>query len=61
MLAPETFMPADATTTNGGDTRVNLWADSVGEAAKQLGIVLTLGIAAHLASSLLSGFAKVLH
>ncbi|HEY5283485.1 MAG TPA: hypothetical protein VIM14_11915 [Polyangia bacterium] len=54
-------MRADATTTNGGETPVNLWADSVGEAAKQLGIVLTLGIAAHLASSLLSGFAKVLH
>jgi hypothetical protein len=54
-------MRADATATNGGETPVNLWADSVGEAAKQLGIVLTLGIAAHLASSLLSGFAKVLH
>ena len=61
MLAPEMFIRADATPANGSETMVNLWADSVGEAAKQLGIVLTLGIAAHLASSLLSGFAKVLH
>jgi len=61
MLAPETFMGADASATNRGDTQVDLWADSVGAAAKQFGIVLTLGIAAHLASNLLSGFAKVLH
>ena len=61
MLAPETMIRADATAPNRGDTTVNLWADSVGEAARQLGIVLTLGIAAHLASSLLSGFARVLH
>jgi hypothetical protein len=52
---------ADATPTHGSETRVDLWADSVGEAAKQLGIILTLGIAAHLANSLLSGFAKVMH
>ena len=56
MLAPETFMPADATTTNGGETRVNLWADSVGEAVGQLGVVLTLAIAAHFASNLLFGW-----
>ena len=60
MRAPETFIRADSTATDGSDGMVNLWADSVGEAAKQLGVVLTLAIAVHLASNLLSGFAKAL-
>jgi len=41
--------------TNGADGRVSLWTDSVFAAGKQLGIVLTLGIAVHLASNLLFG------
>ncbi|HEX7500352.1 MAG TPA: hypothetical protein VF524_08600 [Polyangia bacterium] len=56
MPATETTFQADANTTDGADGRVNLWADSVGAAAKQLGVVLTLGIAVHLASSLLFGW-----
>jgi len=53
MQASETLVRAETTGTDGAEGRVNLWADSVGEAAKQLGVVLTLGIAFHLASNLL--------
>jgi hypothetical protein len=56
MPATETVFQADANTTDGADGGVNLWADSVGAAAKQLGVVLTLGIAVHLASNLLFGW-----
>ena len=45
----------------GNDGAVHLWADSVGDAVKQLGIVVTLAIAVQLASGLLSGVAKALH
>jgi hypothetical protein len=55
MQASETMVRAESTGTDGADGRVSLWADSVGEAVGQLGIVLTLGIAIHLASNLLCG------
>lgn len=55
MQVSETMVRAEATGTGGADGRVKLWTDSVGSAAKQLGIVLTLGIAVHLASNLLFG------
>jgi len=55
MPTTETIFRADDSATEGSDGRVNLWADSVGAAAKQLGVVLTLGIAVHLASNLLFG------
>jgi hypothetical protein len=56
MPATETIFRADWNTTDGADVGVNLWVDSVGAAAKQLGVVLTLGIAVHLASNLLFGW-----
>lgn len=56
MQASETITRAESAATEGGDGAVNLWADSVGAAAKQLGVVLTLGIAVHLASNLLFGW-----
>jgi hypothetical protein len=59
MQASETITRADSTATEGRDGMVdgvvNLWADSVGAAARQLGVVLTLAIAVHLAGSLLFG------
>ncbi len=55
MPATEIFFRADANATDGADGRVKLWADSVGAAATQLGVILTLGIAVHLASNLLFG------
>jgi len=56
MQASETITRADSTARDGGDGNVNLWADSVGEAVVQLGVVLTLAITAHLASNLLFGW-----
>ena len=56
MQASETMVRAESTGTEGAEGRVNLWADSVGEAAGQLGVVLILAIAAHLASNLLFGW-----
>lgn len=55
MRAPETFIRAESGESDGSDGRVNLWSDSVGATAKQLGFVLTLGIVGQLASSLLFG------
>jgi hypothetical protein len=55
MQASETITRADSKARDGGDGDVNLWADSVGEAVGQLGVVLTLAIVAHLASNLLFG------
>jgi hypothetical protein len=55
MPATEIFFRADAHATDRADGGVNLWADSVGAAARQLGVVLTLGIAVRLASNLLFG------
>jgi hypothetical protein len=39
---------------------VNLWADSVGEALTQLGLVLTLAIVARVVIGLLSGLATAI-
>jgi hypothetical protein len=55
MQASETMARAELTGAEGAEGRVNLWADSVGEAMGQLGLVLTLGIAIHLAGNLLFG------
>jgi hypothetical protein len=56
MQASETMARAESAGTEGAEGRVNLWADSVGEAVGRLGLVLTLGIAIHLAGNLLFGF-----
>jgi hypothetical protein len=45
-------LPAEPTGTDGTDRGVNLWADSVGEAAKQLGVLLVIAIAAHFVTGL---------
>ncbi len=42
------------------ESDVNLWADSVGEALTQLGLVLTLAIVARVVIGLLSGLATSL-
>jgi hypothetical protein len=44
----------------GTEAKVDLWADSVGEAGRQLGFVVGVGIVVHLASSLVSHLATVL-
>jgi len=56
MQASETTVRAESLTHEGNEGKVNLWADSVGEAVGQLGVVLTLAVAAHLASNLLFGW-----
>jgi hypothetical protein len=55
MQVSETTVRAESTGTEGADGKVTLWADSVGEAVGQLGVVLTLGIAIRFASNLLFG------
>jgi hypothetical protein len=55
MQASATTTRAQSTATEGRDGGVNLWADSVGAAVGQLGVVLTLAMAVHLAGSLLFG------
>ena len=54
MRAPEHALPAERPGGEPPEGRVNLWADTVGEAAAQLGVLLVLAFAAHLANSLLS-------
>ena len=44
--------------TDGADAseeRVSLWADSIGEAASQLGVIVAVLAVAHFASTLLFG------
>jgi hypothetical protein len=53
MRAPWDALPAEPTAADATERGVNLWADSVGVAAKQLGVLLAIAIAAHLASSLM--------
>jgi hypothetical protein len=60
MLMPKTAYKAEVMPTPVSDGRVNLWADSVGEAVGQLGLIVTLAIAAHVASSLLYGFTSAM-
>ena len=61
MRAHETMFETDAASAEGVEGRVSLWADSVGEAAAQLGLVVTCAIALHLAINLLSGFSRAWH
>jgi hypothetical protein len=60
MLVPKTINEAEVMSTLGGEGRVNLWADSVGEAVGQLGLIVTLAIAARVATSLLYGFTNAM-
>jgi hypothetical protein len=60
MLMPKTAYKAEVMPTPGSEGRVNLWADSVGEAVGQLGIIVTLAIVAHFASTLLYGFTNAM-
>jgi hypothetical protein len=60
MRAPETVLQAEPTSTGGSEVKVDFWADSVGEAGRQLGFVVGVGIVVHLASSLASHLATVL-
>jgi hypothetical protein len=55
MRAPERIPDAAAMGKEASDGRVDLWADSVGVAARQIGILLSVAMAAHFASSLLLG------
>jgi hypothetical protein len=59
MRTPETVFQVEPTTT-GSEATVDFWADSVGEAGRQLGFVVGVGIVVHLASSLVSHIATVL-
>jgi hypothetical protein len=59
MQANETIFEAE--TSGAAGAEVDLWADSVGAAVRQLGLVVTLAIVAHVASSLLSDVASALH
>jgi hypothetical protein len=45
----------DWTIRDGTDGEVNLWEDSVGSAARQVGVIVILAIAVHLATSLAFG------
>ncbi len=60
MRTPETVLQVLPTTMVGSEAKVDLWADSVGEAGRQLGFVVGVGIVVHLASSLVSRLATVL-
>ena len=53
MRAFEYVLPAETAGNDARERRVNLLKDSVGEAARQLTVLLALAIAVHLASSLL--------
>jgi hypothetical protein len=60
MQALKTVLQVEPTTTVGIEAEVDFWADSVGEAGRQLGFVVGAGIVVHLASSLVSHLATVL-
>jgi len=60
MRALKTVLQVEPTTMGGTEAKVDLWADSVGEAGRQLGFVVGVGIVVHLASSLVSHLATVL-
>jgi hypothetical protein len=55
MQGLKTVVGMDWSTGDGIDGEVNLWADSVGSAARQLGVIVVLAIAVHLATSLVLG------
>ena len=55
MRESELLMRGESATVDGRDGAVNLWADSVGAAATQLGLIVTFAIVAQLAGKLLSG------
>jgi hypothetical protein len=61
MPALDRTMEAEAEAATDKEARAAFWADSVGEAVGQLGLVVTLAILVHFASSLLSDVASVLH
>jgi hypothetical protein len=51
---------AQAESKAESDAEINLWADSVGEAFAQLGLVLTVAIIARLVIGMLSGLVAAL-
>jgi len=55
MQGQRTVVGMDWSTGDGSDGEVNLWADSVGSAARQLGVIVVLAIAVHLATSFVLG------
>jgi hypothetical protein len=55
MQGSRTVVGMNRLTGDGSDGEVNLWADSVGSAVKQLGVVVVLAIAVHLATSFVLG------
>ncbi len=61
MQGPESVVGAvgavgtEWSTGESADGEVNLWADTVGTAARQLGAIVALAIAVHLAASLVLG------
>jgi hypothetical protein len=61
MRALETIFEAETKETAGTDAGVDLWSDSVEEAARQLGMLVTLAIVVHLAYGVLSGIASAFH
>jgi hypothetical protein len=61
MPALERTIEAEGEEVTDVEVRVAFWADSVGEAAGQLGLFVTLAILIHFANSLLSDVASALH
>ncbi len=53
MRATEHILAVGENGSGGREDRVSLWADSVGEAARQFGVVLALAVALHVACGLL--------
>ncbi len=55
MRRPVNIARAETGGADGSEERANLWMDSVGEAAMQLGVIVAAIVVVHFASSLLFG------
>jgi hypothetical protein len=55
MRGPVNIARAETGGADGSEERANLWMDSVGEAAMQLGVIVAAIVVVHFASSLLFG------
>ncbi len=55
MRGPVNIARAETGRAEGSEERVDLWMDSIGEAASQLGVIVAVLVAVRFASSLLFG------
>ena len=53
MRVTESSLPMRASVAERAGGQVNLWTDSLGDGARQIGVLLFLAVAMHLAAGLL--------